>query len=212
MPDPHRAGPDPDIVQQLRIDGSPAIQAFLSPDGDPTVINQTMRRFIADGSLASWQSLFDPRDFTRWQELITSARSGQIPVSGAFRLRRFDQALRTFVLRAEPRYSSSGEFVGHIVSGMDITGLDAASPSAESQVPDILLENYSTATNAKDWHQQLVSVSTVISGCIDTLPDLLPEDANPNLQQILASLYQANSRLRKTVAELAFVARSVDHA
>ncbi|APZ95112.1 hypothetical protein [Fuerstiella marisgermanici] len=212
MSDHNRAGPDPDFVEQLRADGSPAIQTFLTPAGHPEVINQTMRRFIADGSLASWEKLFDANDFTRWQELITSARSAQIPVSGAFRLRRFDQALRTFVLRAEPRYSSQGEFVGHIVSGMDITGLDAASQPAETQAPEFLLESGSTATMAKGWHQQLVSVSTVISGCIDTLPDLLPEDPNPNLQQILASLYQANSRLRKTVAELAFVARSVDHA
>jgi hypothetical protein len=204
--------PGPDLIQLLRDDNSPAIQAFSDQHGQPVVINKALRRFVADGALASWQCLFDPQDHDRWQELMLLARREQNPVSDTFRLRRFDQAVRTFVLRAQPHYDVGGEFSGHIVSGMDVTGLNvpaAPSSNALDKSPNYQLEDVRRAS-ASEWHRQLVSVSTVITGCIETIPDLLPSDVSPQLQIVLSRLFQANSLLRKTVSELSTSARSVD--
>lgn len=187
---------------QLNGDVSPALQILVAADGRLLAMNQTGQRFVGGPEPAGWADLLADSDLSRWQQLLTTAAGQQVPLSGEFRLRRFDKALRRFILRAEQRYSQSGGFDGLMVSGMDIS--DLSTPNTVLDVRPTAPDAGSVAwtQEALRWHDELVSVATVVAGCGDVLCTLLQDSKRDDVQEVLARLQAATEILRSTVTEL----------
>ena len=198
----------------VEADESPALQLFVDVSGAPVAFNQTARRFIAESKIASWHDLFLESEVQRWESVLISSASQQIPISECFELRRFDKATRRFVLRAEPKYSSYGVFLGQIVSGMDISDLQPVTTSPIEVSDQRQVEGLGAA--AATWHDELVSIATVIAACVDMLPDIIhiPQHGKSTIEvgAVLMKLQTASGLLRDTVSELSSVSRASDNA
>lgn len=189
-------------------DDSPAILVCSDAHGSPVAANLTARRFIATEGLSAWSDMFMPPDHEVWGAAIRRACLESTPVFGNYRLRRFDNAVREFVVRGEPRYSSSGAFVGHIVAAMDVSELlSGVTPSGE---PVVGRENSSVQRIVGSWHDHLVSTSTVVSASAEMIEDLLPRDVSPMCRAAIDELLRAVGDLREQIQTLSSVARSTD--
>ena len=193
------------LAEKVHDDESSALQIFLNEDLQPVAVNQAVRSFIASDQLPGWNQFVADSDVTRWERSIQTAAANRCSLADCFHFRRFDDAVCRFVLRAEPKFKSDGEYCGHLLSAMDVTDLlpgEQSSPSAEQT---------SRRSEAEKWHHELVSVSTVIKGCTDYLPTVVPEPASPDLAAIVVQLQTAGDFLRNTVCELSSLSRSADN-
>lgn len=194
-------------AEQLQKDESPALQILVTADGRPIAMNLTGRRFVGAPAIAEWSDVMSSPDRNRWDELLQTALKHQVPASGSFRLRRFDKAFRTFILRAEQRYSNAGIFLGLVVSGMDISELSGPEIAPAEAAASTSLPQGNWNQEALRWHDELVSVATIVAGCADVLGTLLQDSRRDDVREVLARLQSATGILRSTVAELSSTGR-----
>ncbi len=196
------ASPIPDdILARVSKDDSPSLLVCSNTFGDPGACNSSTRRFMAKETLGRWNDLMQASDCDKWSAMMASACNSQKPVSGTIRLVRFDHAIRSFAVRAEPRYNAEGTFVCHLISCLDVTELLDTGTDVSS--------NETTQQNdASDWHAQLVPHATVVSACADIIPDLLSSDADPMLIAVANKLTSASEHLRTKLRMLNGKARS----
>lgn len=187
------------ICRWVNQDDSPAILVCSDSNGNPGAANHAARRFASTAGIESWSDLMMLPDHEDWSSSIKRSCIDSTPVCGVFRLRRFDNAVRTFIMRAEPRYDASGTFLCHIVSAMDISDFsDELSVNNELSVQEI----------AGTWHERLVSISTVVSASTELIDSLLPKDSSPMCRAAVDKLLSSVAELRQQMQTLSSVSRS----
>ena len=200
-----------DIFRRVDHDDSPSLLIWLDADGVPRSLNRAAFQFAATKTL-DFDVLFAEADGRSWKEQIAASKREQKPVSGCFRVRRFDNALRDFVLRAEPRFDHDGHFIGHLVSGLDVTEVISETRQV-SEVPRATTPELSDATKlrriAQQWHDELVSAVTVIAISSDLLPDLLSSGDSHRLAELLNRVSTASDIMRAKLESLNSIARNV---
>ncbi|MEO2015668.1 MAG: hypothetical protein ABGZ53_14990 [Fuerstiella sp.] len=151
----------------------------------PIAGNQTTRRFVASRAVVSWDRIVFAGDLERWDDVESTSIRDQVSLAGGFRLRRFDNAVRHFVIHGAPRFDGDGTYMGHLLAGLEVTEmtenrLDVA-PVSPNGHADVLKRQ------AMVWHDQLVSAVTVISASANILSTSLPveTDADGALQEVL---------------------------
>ena len=159
---------------------SPAVLILLDAAGAPVAFNRAARQLIHILDGIQWEGILHPEETKSWRDLIRLSLDKQVSVSGWFRLRRFDNAFRQFVLRAEPRFDHNGDFFGHHVSGLDVTEIATGVQTGNSNVPvepasakDDKQPDYRSV--AKQWHDALVTEATVINVSTDVLLELIKD-------------------------------------
>ena len=178
------------LLAQVRSDTCPAIELLINNAGEPAAVNQACRRLIAENRLKSWDVLLVPEDCSRWQRVLRDSTQRQIPASGYFHLKRFDGARRRFVLRAEPKYDSRGTFIGHLMSGMDISDLGPAVKLSETKDDKEIRPE-----ETRHRFHQLVADAAAVRRCSEQLSLLLPRPTSPDIEHVLFQLRQAGSQL-----------------
>lgn len=180
---------------------SPAVLILLDANGNPVAFNRAARQLLSVVDGIPWLDVLHPSEAELWRNQIQISLQQQLPISGWFRLRRFDNAFRQFVLRAEPRYDHNGDFFGHHVSGLDVTGiagdvqtLDAGQTA--TQVPEAGRGQADRRSVAKEWHDTLVNEATVIGVSTDVLLELIK--ARPDNHEIL----DIAERVRRSAASI----------
>ena len=133
------------ICNWVNEDDSPAILVCSDSHGTPAAANQTARRFAPGEGIASWSDLLMSPDCEDWATVIHRSCIESTPVCGTYRLRRFDNAARRFIMRAVPRYDPAGSFLCHLVSAMDISDVWQELEPAE---------NRSVREIAGSWHDR----------------------------------------------------------
>ena len=108
--------PHPEIAD-VELNTAPGILIFSDHRGVPLSFNPAARRLLDITPAATWDSFLDGGDVDRFRLELQKATASQSTVDGWFRLRRFDNAVRQFILRAEPRFDQGGQFFGHLISG-----------------------------------------------------------------------------------------------
>ena len=189
------------IRDSVNEDDSPAVLVCSDASGAPVAANQTARRFVPAEGIAAWSDLLVASDCEDWSTAIHRSCIDSAPVVGSYRFRRFDNAVRRFVVRAEPRYDSVGKFVGHIVSAMDISDIWQGLDSGENSIVKEI---------AGGWHDRLVSISTVVSVSTELIRDLSPTDVSPMFRAAMDKLSVAVADLRTQIQTLSSVSRSRD--
>ena len=110
---------------RLMADGSPVIMWVSDDNGNNHFVNRTYREFFgvtqeqAEGG--NWHPLVHPDDASTYVETVLRAARERAAFKGEIRVLRADGEWRRLGIHAVPRFSPSGEFLGHIGIGSDIT-------------------------------------------------------------------------------------------
>jgi PAS domain S-box-containing protein len=106
-------------------DGAPVMIWVANSDGGMEFVNRRYREFFGVSYEqvrdARWQPLIHPDDAASYVTAVQQSVQGRKPFAGETRVRRFDGEWRWVTSHAEPRYSPSGDFFGHIGISFDIT-------------------------------------------------------------------------------------------
>jgi PAS domain S-box-containing protein len=106
-------------------DSCPTLMWVSGPEGAIQFINRAYREF-GGNSLEQvegdkWQSEVHPDDRTEYIQAYRRAALNRVPFQGEARFRRADGEWRWIASYAGPRMAPSGEFLGYVGLGLDIT-------------------------------------------------------------------------------------------
>ena len=122
---------------RVMADGCPALMWVNDVTGDVQFVNRAYREFFDTTSEqvqgSKWQLLIHPNDAPEYCEAFECAVREQAPFKGEARVRRADGEWRWLTSSGEPRFSSSGEFLGHVGLSSDITESKQAARAREFQ-------------------------------------------------------------------------------
>jgi two-component system, NtrC family, sensor kinase len=106
-------------------DNCPSMMFGFDAEGNIWYFNRAARRFSGTDQenldAGEWQAMIHPADALEFIAFFKAAIRDRIPFSAEARVRRFDGEWRVLGSRAEPRFSSNGEYLGHIGLSADIT-------------------------------------------------------------------------------------------
>ena len=109
----------------MMADGCPALMWVTNSKGEVEFINRAYRELIGTSlekvEGLNWQVLIHPDDAPQYLEACTRAVRDHAPLRSEARLRSANGEWRWVATYAEPRFSGSGEFLGHIGLSPDIT-------------------------------------------------------------------------------------------
>jgi PAS domain S-box-containing protein len=110
---------------RIMADGSPIIIWVTDARGDVQFVNRTYREFFGvtceHVQGRKWQPLIHPDDAGAYMEEFLQAVRERRLFKAEARARRADGEWRWIASHAEPRWSRTGEFLGHIGASPDIT-------------------------------------------------------------------------------------------
>ena len=110
---------------RITADGCPTIMFVTDAVGETQFINRAYREFCGTTSEdvvgGKWQALVHPDDVLEYAEAFQHAVREHVPFSREVRIRRADGEWRWLASYAEPRLSSSGEYLGHVGLCPDVT-------------------------------------------------------------------------------------------
>ena len=105
-------------------DGSPVILWVTNSKGESQFVNRTYLEYFGitfdEVKGASWQRFFHPDDAPKYVENFLPAVRERQPFSGEGRVKRRDGEWRWVSSHGNPRYSGTGEFLGHVGITLDI--------------------------------------------------------------------------------------------
>ncbi len=110
---------------RVMADGCPTAMWVTNAEGGIQFINRAYREFVGatfeqmEGH--KWQLALNPEDSPEYLEAFRSAVREHTPFRAETRSRRADGQWRWFASYAEPRFSSDGEYLGHVGLSPDIT-------------------------------------------------------------------------------------------
>jgi len=106
-------------------DGCPSLMWVNDPTGELEFINRVYRVFcgvtVEQVQRGDWQLLIHPDDAPEYAAAFHRAITEHTSFSAEARVRRADGEWRLIGTNAEPRLSPSGEYMGHVGIGADIT-------------------------------------------------------------------------------------------
>ncbi|MGA2119369.1 MAG: PAS domain S-box protein [Bryobacteraceae bacterium] len=110
---------------RIMADGCPAAMWVTNAQGGKQFINRAYRHFLGTGyeqtAADKWQSRLHPDDAASYLAAARRAVEEHTPFRAEARWRRFDGEWRWVASYAEPRFTPSGEFLGHVGLCVDIT-------------------------------------------------------------------------------------------
>jgi PAS domain S-box-containing protein len=110
---------------RVMADGCPSMLWVTDAEGGNRFINRAYRQFcgitLEQVAGKTWQLLVHPDDAAEYVGAFHHAVSERTSFRAEVRVRRADDEWRWFGSNAEPRFSQSGEFLGHIGLSEDIT-------------------------------------------------------------------------------------------
>ncbi len=110
---------------RILADNSPVILWMADTRGSTQFVNRTYREFFGVGLEEAkgrhWHPLVHPDDAQTYVETYMRAVQERTPFTAEARVRRADGAWRWITSYADPRFTASGEFLGHVGITSDIT-------------------------------------------------------------------------------------------
>jgi PAS domain S-box-containing protein len=110
---------------RIMADGCPAPMWVSDAEGERQFINRAYREIrgvtCEQVKGEKWQMLIHPDDAPEYIEAFQRAVREHVPFKSESRVRGADGEWRWFASYAEPRFSSAGEFLGHVGLSPDIT-------------------------------------------------------------------------------------------
>lgn len=195
----------------------PALLLLVDGSGVPIALNRSARQFFLQKERIAWADILQCDDLVVWNKRLAESLTSQTQISGWFRLRRFDHAIRQFVLRAEPRYDVEGTFAGFLVSGLDVSELggevgatgeqtEACADSSSQPGPPASSSGHELA---KQWHDSLVKDATVLGAATDVLRDFIASSPTQEPLQLkaLSQIERAAEAICVLVGELNSLSR-----
>lgn len=209
--------PLPKPLLEVQQDTGPALLLLVNESGVPVALNRTARQFLFQKEQVRWVDIIHGDDLASWDTQLQESLGSQTQISGWFRLRRFDHAIRQFVLRAEPRYDVEGTFAGYLVSGLDVTDIgrkaQLSSVPSKPSVVTVPTEKDDGSGDvpvlARKWHDALVKDATVLRAATQLLRDYISTSDSDQISKMKAldQLEHAAEGICDLVEELNSVSR-----
>jgi hypothetical protein len=191
------------IIDRVRADNSPAVLICSNASGFPVACNITTSRFAVAAAISAWDDLLIGADVEEWTKLLEGACLNHNACGGVFGFKRFDNAIRTFVLRAEPQFNDSGTLSCHLISGLDITD------SLNQRHQSLTGEEFDLRGRAKSLHERLVSTATVLVSSADIIEGVVMAPDTDGLLKIASQKLSVASRdLVEQLQTLSLIGRS----
>jgi PAS domain S-box-containing protein len=122
-------------------DSAPVIIWIAGTDKLCTYLNQQWLDFtgrrLEEELGTGWADNMHPDDLARYLETYNSAFDRRESFRIECRLRRADGLFRWFLITGTPRFSTEGEFLGHIGSCVDITGQKQAEDTLQDMLEEV---------------------------------------------------------------------------
>ena len=121
---------------RIMADGCPAVMWVTNSEGGLEFINEAYRKFYnttykkVAGS--DWAVLLHPDDAPPFLSAFEQAVAQRTPFAAETRTRRADGEWRWLASHGEPRFSTGGEFLGHVGLSLDITERKQAEEAIQS--------------------------------------------------------------------------------
>jgi PAS domain S-box-containing protein len=110
---------------RIMADGSPVIIWVSDTQGGNQFVNRRYREYFGvtfeEVQGGKWRPFLHPDDATKYLDEVLEAVRERKSFSTEARVRRKDGEWRLLASHGEPRYSTAGEFLGHIGISLDIT-------------------------------------------------------------------------------------------
>jgi len=107
------------------VEGCPSMMWETDAQGKILFLNQACLEFLGiepeEVRNCAWRSLIHPDDMTEFEPKYSGAVAQHLPFSTEVRVRQADGQWRLLGLLAQPSFSASGEYLGHIGLSADIT-------------------------------------------------------------------------------------------
>jgi PAS domain S-box-containing protein len=120
---------------RIMADGCPAMMWVTDATGGSQFINRAYREFCGIGYPEAegmkWKLLIHPDDAPHYVPAFQQAVRERRPFRGEVRIRRADGEWRWLDTHAEPRFSPSGEFLGHVGLSPDVTARKQAAEALQ---------------------------------------------------------------------------------
>jgi PAS domain S-box-containing protein len=122
---------------RIMADSCPVMMWVANAEGGRQFVNRAYRKFYGatleqvEGD--KWQALVHPDDLPEYVRTFQHSVREHLPFKGEIRVRRADGEWRWLASRAEPRFSPSGEFLGHVGLSPDITERKQAEQARQFQ-------------------------------------------------------------------------------
>ena len=182
--------------------------------GNDMFVNRTYREYfgvtVEQVEGGKWQPLLHPEDRPAYVAAFMQAVQEQAPFRGEMRARRKDGEWRLLSNYAEPRFSESGEFLGHIGNSTDITEQQKYIEETHARTVQIELQRrlldqreQERLQIARDLHDGPVQELT---GATFALHSLILDQSSPEiaeqLEALQATLQDQINELRDYAGEL----------
>ena len=141
---------------RVMADGSPSIIWVTDISGGIMFVNRTYREFFGvtyeEVKGGKWQPLLHPDDSPAYVTAFMDAVCEHKPFHAETRVLRADGEWRWIESHGEPRFSSSGEFLGHIGISSDITERKIAEEELRTSYAKLRRSEEELATINKELH------------------------------------------------------------
>jgi PAS domain S-box-containing protein len=122
---------------RIMADGCPTMMWVTNSEGGNQFVNRAFREFFGityeEAEGGKWQALLHPDDAPEYVERLQRAVREHTTFKAEARVRRADGEWRWVGSYAEPRWSSSGKFLGHVGLSPDITERKQAEQALQFQ-------------------------------------------------------------------------------
>jgi len=178
---------------RLLADSAPVLIWVTDAHGDNLFVNRTYIEYFhitfEQVMKNRWQSLFHPDDVAAYVDAFMRAVAAHTSFIGQARVRRIEGEWRWVATHGEPRFSQSGEFLGHIGIMLDITDRKQVEEDRERLFDQQKLFVHLIS-------HDLRAPITIIQGYADVLADRLEQ------QQLDGPLSSATQAIRRGIRRI----------
>lgn len=173
-------------------DGLPLIVWVHDHEGKQQFVNKTFLEFFGvtqeDVKKDSWQILVHPDDADAYANEFFACVRNQRPFHGQTRVNRFDGEWRWMESWSRPRFSSIGEYLGHVGTSADITDRKTAEEALKDLTKNLELRIKERIAFAEERTRQLQQLALELSNAEDIERKRLAMILHDDLQQQLGAL------------------------
>jgi PAS domain S-box-containing protein len=194
---------------RIMADGCPSLIWVTNAQGESQFVNRQFQRYFGafpgpiDGF--DWRPLFHPEDAPEYIGDFMRAVRDHLPFRGGARIRHADGEWRWVNTFGEPRFSASGEFLGHVGIIVDVTGQKQAEDRFRSLFEN-MREGFAYCRMIREPGRPDDYEHLVVNGAFETLTGI-KDAAGRKVSELIPGIQESNPELFEIYGRVASTGR-----